>query len=110
MAAVFRITPSQPTFPTPPNRFDHWTFDHRTIRRRVLASGFEAEHVEWEERGESGRSEGTVGYVEVLQLDSVGNFIFRATSTPYPATDTFGRVHLEREVPELYPCSHKSTE
>lgn len=74
--------PLAPTLPTLSIRLNDPALDHRTIRSQVLTDGLKAEFVEAAERGETGRSEGSVEHVEVFQVGSERTSIFRETSAP----------------------------
>lgn len=89
-----------PALPTPPVRLHNATLDDSTIWRQMLPDSFEAELVESAERGQAGRSEGSVEHVEVFRMDSVGTSILRETSTPTTPSTTSDDYTLKRQEPD----------
>ena len=70
--------------PAPRIVLDDATLDHRPIRLEMLTYSLEAEFVEATERGQAGRSEGSLEHVEVFRMGSVGTSIMEDLDT-YPA-------------------------
>ena len=70
--------------PTPRVVLDDAALQHRPISLEQLPDGLKAELVETAERGEAGRSEGSVKHVEVFRMGSVGTSILEDLD-PYPA-------------------------
>jgi hypothetical protein len=85
---------------TPRIRLADTALDHSSIGFETLPDGFKAEVVETAERGEAGRSEGSVEHVEVFRTVSVRTSILEDLDTS-PAIATRPRPTLSTAMSRL---------